>query len=81
MEERGDEVVHGGRDSVGYVLAYMVDGMVLGGRTGAAVVLLDGAHDGGCGWSSLRDWEWEGFDMSKGEKWFFRILFRNIQRT
>ena len=46
VEEGGNEVVHGGRDGVGYVLAYMVDGVALGGRAGVGVVLLNRAHGG-----------------------------------
>ena len=46
VEEGGDEVVHGRRDGVGYVLAYMVEGVVLGGRAGAGIFLLDRAHGG-----------------------------------
>ena len=46
VEEGRNEVVHGRRDGVGYVLAYMVEGVVLGGRAGAGVVLLNRAHGG-----------------------------------
>jgi hypothetical protein len=44
VEDGGDEVVHGRRDGVGYVLAYMVEGVVLGGRAGVGISLLDRAH-------------------------------------
>jgi len=40
--------VHRGRDGVGYVLAYMIEGVALGDRagTGAGAVLLNRAHEG-----------------------------------
>jgi len=42
--------VHRGRDGVGYVLAYMIEGVALGDRAGAGAgagaVLLNRAHEG-----------------------------------
>jgi hypothetical protein len=48
VEEGGNEVVHWGRDGVGYILAYKVEGVALGGgaRAGAGAVLLNRAHGG-----------------------------------
>jgi hypothetical protein len=46
MEEGGDEVMHGGRDGVGYMLAYMVEDVVLSSRAGAGISLLHRAHGG-----------------------------------
>jgi hypothetical protein len=46
VEEGGNEVVHWRGDGVGYVLAYKVEGMVLGGKSGTGVVLLNRAHGG-----------------------------------